>query len=370
MLNRLCFPVAVTALVSLLVFQGSAVADAPVSLSLPTLPGSPSVTVTNVGGGAGAEVGAGDTAVGVGAGTSGVGVTTHARGTSQPKSSPDLGEPVSAPVIAPRRPAGDGRLAQPGSGGAGGTVFGPGLGGKAAGTAAARSGKPGRAVRNGPKTSPVRQDEQSVTPDVGRTTPWPFYELVDRIPAAVWAGFGALFAVALALWFGWVKDRRRLSRNAFVDPVTGTANAAAFTGMLDRELDRATRYKRPLGLLLLDVSEPDREDGKLLRLRDTTRREASEAISAGIREADTIAALGSDRFAVICPEATAVSVQTLARALERRLEDLRIHVKVGVAERDGTDESAGDLLARAEADLAAQRPAAPRRRLERILHAA
>jgi len=160
MLNRLCFPVAVTALVSLLVFQGSAVADAPVSLSLPTLPGSPSVTVTNDGGGAGAEVGAGDTAVGVGAGTSGVGVTTHARGTSQPKSSPDLGEPVSAPVIAPRRPAGDGRLAQPGSGGAGGTVFGPGSGGKAAGTAAARSGKPGRAVRNGPKTSPV----QAITP--------------------------------------------------------------------------------------------------------------------------------------------------------------------------------------------------------------
>jgi diguanylate cyclase (GGDEF)-like protein len=193
---------------------------------------------------------------------------------------------------------------------------------------------------------------------------------VDRIPAVVWAALGAMFLVALALWFGWVKNRRRLSQNAFVDPVTGTANAAAFTGMLERELERAKRYKRPLGLLLIDVSEPDREDGKLLRLRDTTRREASEAISASIRDADTIAALGEDRFAVICPEATAASTQTLARGLERRLEELRIHVRVGVAERTGTDESAADLLARAEAELAAQRPASRPRRLERILHAA
>ena len=103
----------------------------------------------------------------------------------------------------------------------------------------------------------------------------------------------ALGLVALALWVAWASNRRRLASNAFVDPVTGIANAAAFTGMLDRELERATRYKRPLGLLLLDVSERDREDGTLLGLRDTTLREASDAISKSVRKAETIAILGT-----------------------------------------------------------------------------
>lgn len=361
MINRLRFPVALAALVMLLAFEGSATADVPLSLTVPALPGSPSVTVTNDGGGVGAEVGAGDTAVGAGAGSGGLSVRTGSRGSLV---APDPGEPVSAPVLQPRRPATNAPAGRPRAGGSGGTIFGPASSGPAAPSR-------NRELRAGPAHAPPpRPPHKSATAqDAERTTPRPFFELVDRIPLTVWTALAALGLVALALWLAWVRNRRRLANNAFVDPVTGIANAAAFTGMLDRELERATRYKRPLGLLLLDVSEPDREDGPL-RLRDTTLREASDAISEAVRKAETIAILGNDRFAVICPEATAVSTETVARALERRLEKLRIHVRIGIAERAGTDESAGDLMARAETKLAEQgRPPAVRS-VERILHAA
>jgi diguanylate cyclase (GGDEF)-like protein len=175
-----------------------------------------------------------------------------------------------------------------------------------------------------------------------------FFDRLDWIPDQIWAGLVALALISLALWAAWGRDRRRLSGNAFVDPVTGIANAAALNRTLDRELDRARRFKRPLGLLVLEIREPEHEDGKLLRARDTTMRQASDAISERIREADTVARLDDDRFAVISPEATAISAATLARALERRLEELRIHARVGIAEREATDTSARDLLARAE----------------------
>jgi diguanylate cyclase (GGDEF)-like protein len=159
--------------------------------------------------------------------------------------------------------------------------------------------------------------------------------------------------LALAVWGAWVRGRRRLERNAFVDPVTGVANAPAFEGLLARELERAKRYKRPLALLLLEVS-----DGRhsVLPPLDQTLRDVTKAIQERLREGDVIVRLGSSRFAVICPEATAASGETLARALEARLEEMRVHVAVGTAERQPTDLGPRHLLARAEAGLAKPDP--------------
>jgi hypothetical protein len=81
----------------------------------------------------------------------------------------------------------------------------------------------------------------------------PVFDLVERIPAVVRAGLVALALIAIALWGLWVRGRRRLDKNAYVDPDTGVANMEAFEQMLAREWQRATRYRRPLGLVLLDV---------------------------------------------------------------------------------------------------------------------
>jgi diguanylate cyclase (GGDEF)-like protein len=160
----------------------------------------------------------------------------------------------------------------------------------------------------------------------------------------------ALAALALLIWAGWVRARRQLARNAFVDPVTGVANAPAFEGLLARELERAKRYKRPLALLLLEVSDARQS---LLPLLDQTLRDVTGAIQERTREGDIIARLGPARFAIICPEATASAAQTHARALEARLEEMRLHATVGTAERQATDVGPQQILARAEEALEA-----------------
>jgi diguanylate cyclase (GGDEF)-like protein len=138
-----------------------------------------------------------------------------------------------------------------------------------------------------------------------------------------------------------------------VDPVTGVANAPAFEGLLARELERAKRYKRPLALLVLEVSDARHS---VMPPLDQTLRDVTKAIRERLREGDIIARLGPSRFAVICPEATAASGETLARALEARLEEMRVHVAVGTAERQPTDLGPRQILARAEAGLAKPDP--------------
>jgi diguanylate cyclase (GGDEF)-like protein len=337
-------------LVILAAVCGSASAETTLPVQTPDLPGSPSVGLTPGDGGVGLDLGVGDTNVHVGAGSSGVGVGVGARGSKQPpRSEPVDSVPVRIPALRPGRQPG---AQAAGERGANAIVFGapqPGVEGRVQGDRA--SGRSFPARRSDARASIVKS-----APKERRSSLPPFLEIVERIPAAMRAGLVALALVALALWAAWVRDRRRLAANAFVDPVTGIANAAAFTRLLDRELDRARRYKRPLGLLLLDVSESDREDGKLLHLRDTTVREASGIISGRIRVGETVARLGDNRFAIISPEATEASTETLARALEKRLEERRIHVAVGVAERAATDRGADDLVARAEAAIPAGEP--------------
>jgi diguanylate cyclase (GGDEF)-like protein len=194
--------------------------------------------------------------------------------------------------------------------------------------------------------APQKADEHGGVP--------PFIELVDRIPGFVKAGILALAVVALAMWAAWVRQRRRIERNAFIDPLTGVANGPAFESLLERELERAKRYKRPLAVLFVDVSED--LQGRLLIRHDQTLRDVVAAMREPLREGDIMAHLERSRFAVICPEATEASADTLSRAVERRLEEIRLHAAIGTAERQPTDLAPADLVVRLERAIAMAGP--------------
>ena len=59
-----------------------------------------------------------------------------------------------------------------------------------------------------------------------------------------------------------------------------------------------------------------------------------------------VARLAPSRFAVICPEAPQGSIETLAHAIEHRLEERRLRCWAGFGERNETDERPADLVAR------------------------
>jgi diguanylate cyclase (GGDEF)-like protein len=159
-----------------------------------------------------------------------------------------------------------------------------------------------------------------------------------------------LSAIAFALV--WVRERHRAHRvrhSALVDPLTRLPNRLAFYERLSDEWARARRYRRPLGLLLLDM------DG-LKQINDThghgvgdrALRAMAESISAEIRATDYAARLAGDEFVVLCPETVGSGLQLLAEALGARFDALPLGVSLGVAEYQAADLFPEDMVTRAD----------------------
>jgi GGDEF domain-containing protein len=323
--------------------------------ALPTTDGLPSGGVELGTGPDGVKLGldAGDTGgVTVGAGPNGVdlGLRTTPKSSASP-SAPEPDKRVSVPGGPTQNPRSGTSPGQsvPGTG-RGGTIAvegnGPGSSGSAARGRAAdrrRTARSAAAARldNASSAARAKRDDKGAVA--------PVFDLVERIPAAVRAGLLALALIALAMWALWVRGRRRLQHNAYLDPDTEIANMAAFEQMLDREWQRATRYRRPLGLLLLEL---ERGPGGLPLPGERAARDAVDTIGEEVRQADTVARLAPTRFAVICPEGPQGSMETLAHAIEHRLEERRLRCWVGFADRNETDVRPADLVARAATALA------------------
>jgi len=178
----------------------------------------------------------------------------------------------------------------------------------------------------------------------------PVLDFIEKVPSAVWAALAALGLIALALWLLWVRGRRQLERNAWVDSESGDMNLVAFETFLAQEWARAVRYQRPLGLLLLELEE-SRSDGGRRPLTGKRLSDARAAITERVREADTVAQLSPSRFAVICPESPVGSAETVARALESSLEAAQVHARIGISGRFEDDRGPADLVSRAALEL-------------------
>jgi diguanylate cyclase (GGDEF)-like protein len=121
--------------------------------------------------------------------------------------------------------------------------------------------------------------------------------------------------------FGFVLGRQadELVRRLETDPLTGLLNRRAVSERLAREQDRARRYPQPVAVLLIDVDRLKAiNDRGGHAAGDVALRGIGEAITGGLRAADTGCRFGGDEFAVMAPEAD----DDAARALAERIRSL------------------------------------------------
>jgi GGDEF domain-containing protein len=255
----------------------------------------------------------------------------------------------------PQASTGDGNAAQPSTPDADSPATSPAGPGGAAGTSPDAAAAAGAGTseapsssggRDGDRTSAARRADRESATERGTRGVAPVLDLIEKIPSAVWAALLSLGLIALTMWLMWVRGRRRLERNAWVDTDSPEMNVVAFETLLAQEWARSDRYRRPLSLLLLELEEPT-SDGGRRPLTGKYRSVAQDAITAQARGADTVAQLSPSRFAVICPESSSGSAETLARALEGSLEAVRVHARVGTAGRLESDRGPADLVSRA-----------------------
>ena len=161
---------------------------------------------------------------------------------------------------------------------------------------------------------------------------------------------GAL--VGLGLAFLALRENRRFRRarrEVLFDPLTGVASRLGLERRLALDWPRAVRYDRPLGVLVLDVNDFKQiNDTHGHAAGDKLLRRVAATIATRIRASDLVARTGGDEFVVVTVETHGCGLATLAASLGKALEALPAGVSIGWSERTPADQSASQVLHRAD----------------------
>jgi diguanylate cyclase (GGDEF)-like protein len=172
----------------------------------------------------------------------------------------------------------------------------------------------------------------------------------------------AAVAEQIGLALSNLRLRENLREQAIRDPLTGLYNRYYMEESLDRELNRADRSGRPVGVIMLDL-----DHFKDLNTRfghpnvDVMLREFGKMLHASIRSGDIACRYGGDEFLLILPEASLAVTQDRAEQLRQQVkkltvrnEDLvydRLTISVGVACWPQHGPTTADILKTVDAAL-------------------
>ena len=156
------------------------------------------------------------------------------------------------------------------------------------------------------------------------------------------------------------EETKRLS---ITDEKTGLYNFGHFRFLLDTEMKRAKRYKRPLSLFMIDV-----DDFKIYNDRcghvdgDHALEALGRTIKQSVRDVDFPARYGGDEFAVILPETDEIEACTAAERLRACIEQCKVPnqgvlpggkltVSIGMSSYPASADTEEELIRKADAAL-------------------
>jgi diguanylate cyclase (GGDEF)-like protein/putative nucleotidyltransferase with HDIG domain len=154
-----------------------------------------------------------------------------------------------------------------------------------------------------------------------------------------------------------------LERETEIDPKTGLYNAKYFSKVLEKELDRANNFDRPLTVVLADLD--------LLRnINNTYGHLAGDEVLIGVadilknsgREYDIVARFGGEEFIILMPETTPEeayphienlrsSIETAVFSVPTSLAPIEVTVSFGIAGRMGFSETPNNIVHNADSAL-------------------
>jgi diguanylate cyclase (GGDEF)-like protein len=172
------------------------------------------------------------------------------------------------------------------------------------------------------------------------------------------SGTSAFLARVLSRAFA---NQERLATLATHDPLTGLFNRRGFYNYLAQSCSWAERYRRPIGVLVIDIDHFKRVNDTFGHpAGDEVLRRISTTFTDVARTSDMVGRYGGEEFAILAPETSAAALVSLA---QRVLEEVRsrtlipnvdhpvtVSVGIGYAE-DGHHTTPELLLASADKSL-------------------
>jgi diguanylate cyclase (GGDEF)-like protein len=158
------------------------------------------------------------------------------------------------------------------------------------------------------------------------------------------------------------QQNQELRELAVVDELTGLPNRRFFQRRLDYEIDRCARYGRHLGLAIFDVDHFKRvNDGYGHPAGDAALQHLAAVSQETVRQADLVARIGGEEFALVMPEtprpgcliaAERLRVAVAEAPLQWKETTLNLSISIGVvAVEAGWRGPAAELFERADQAL-------------------
>jgi diguanylate cyclase (GGDEF)-like protein len=112
----------------------------------------------------------------------------------------------------------------------------------------------------------------------------------------------------------------QLKEQSIMDDITGLYNHRHILAEIEKELERARRYKHTLAGMMIDVDDFKSFNDKLGHLTgDYVLREVAHVFQQSIRKIDIVGRYGGDEFLIILPEANEQTARVVADRIQRSM---------------------------------------------------
>jgi diguanylate cyclase (GGDEF)-like protein len=153
------------------------------------------------------------------------------------------------------------------------------------------------------------------------TKPFETEELLARIRAG---------ARIIELQKRLIESNKRLEELSLTDTLTELWNRRAFERELGTRFDTSLRYQRPLALAIIDVDHfKTINDTYGHPVGDVVLRAVAQTVEHVTREADLVARIGGEEFAVLLPETPMLEAIQLAEKVRTAVAATPIHTIAG-----------------------------------------
>jgi diguanylate cyclase (GGDEF)-like protein len=125
-------------------------------------------------------------------------------------------------------------------------------------------------------------------------------------------------------------ENARLFESATYESLTGLLRREAILEQLDRELERAQRYGRPLTVAMADLDYFKEINDRYGHLAgDTLLKAISQVASEGLRSADLIGRYGGEEFLLVLPETEIDGAVTVAEKIRALVQETAVPMDDG-----------------------------------------
>lgn len=141
---------------------------------------------------------------------------------------------------------------------------------------------------------------------------------------------------------------QQLEKLASIDDLTQIYNRRKFFELANYELERTTRYPRPLSVMMIDVDHFKKINDQFgHQVGDSTLQLLSKTIFDAIRTTDIFGRIGGEEFALVLPETPKQAANDFAERIRLKIADTsfpgveKITISLGVTEyySDDTEDS-------------------------------